>query len=71
MLRQIVATAGAAGTRRRPARGLPAWTYRNPELLELEYERVILPSWQFVCHENQLREPGDFATLELMYFLFR
>ena len=32
MLRQIVATAGAAGTRRRPARGLPAWTYRNPEL---------------------------------------
>ncbi|NJO33522.1 MAG: hypothetical protein HC869_10615, partial [Rhodospirillales bacterium] len=29
---------------------LPAWTYLNAELLELEYERVILPSWQFVCH---------------------
>jgi phenylpropionate dioxygenase-like ring-hydroxylating dioxygenase large terminal subunit len=44
---------------------LPAWTYLNAELLELEYERVILPSWQFVCHQNQVREPGDFATLNL------
>ena len=35
---------------------LPAWTYLNAELLELEYERVILPSWQFVCHQNQVRE---------------
>jgi phenylpropionate dioxygenase-like ring-hydroxylating dioxygenase large terminal subunit len=66
MARQIAVVASAAGTRLRPARGLPAWTYRNPELLELEYERAILPSWQFVCHENQLREPGDYATLELM-----
>jgi phenylpropionate dioxygenase-like ring-hydroxylating dioxygenase large terminal subunit len=45
---------------------LPAWTYLNAELLELEYERVILPSWQFVCHQNQVREAGDFATLDLM-----
>ena len=38
---------------------LPAWTYLNAELLELEYERVILPSWQFVCHQNQVKEAGD------------
>ena len=44
MARQIAVVASAAGTRLRPARGLPAWTYRNPELLELEYERAILPS---------------------------
>lgn len=44
---------------------LPAWTYRNDELLELEYERVILPSWQFVCHQNEVRSAGDYATLEL------
>jgi phenylpropionate dioxygenase-like ring-hydroxylating dioxygenase large terminal subunit len=44
---------------------LPAWTYLNAELLELEYERVILPSWQFVCHVNQVKETGDFATLDL------
>ena len=65
MLRSFSIADEEAGRRLRPARGLPAWTYRNPELLELEYERVILPSWQFVCHENQLRMPGDFATLEL------
>ena len=46
-------------------RPLPAWTYLSPELLELEYERVILPSWQFVCHRNELPEPGDFLTLDL------
>src|SRR5882724_11662619 len=45
---------------------MPAWTYLSAELLELEYERVILPSWQFVCHQNQVREAGDFATLDLM-----
>jgi phenylpropionate dioxygenase-like ring-hydroxylating dioxygenase large terminal subunit len=45
---------------------LPAWTYLSAELLELEYERVILPSWQFVCHQNQVREAGAFATLDLM-----
>jgi phenylpropionate dioxygenase-like ring-hydroxylating dioxygenase large terminal subunit len=49
----------------RPVHGLPAWVYRSPELAELEYERVILPSWQFVCHESQLRNPGDYATLDL------
>ena len=47
-------------------RGLPAWTYFNQELTELEYQRVILPSWQFVCHVNQLKNPGDFATLDMM-----
>ena len=46
--------------------GLPPWTYRSAELLELEYERVILPSWQFVCHVNQLRTPGDYATFDMM-----
>ncbi|MGH6931019.1 MAG: aromatic ring-hydroxylating oxygenase subunit alpha [Dongiaceae bacterium] len=45
--------------------GLPPWTYRNAELVELEYERVILPSWQFVCHANQLQSPGDYATLDM------
>lgn len=44
---------------------LPAWAYLSPELLELEYERAILPSWQFVCHQSQVREPGSFVTLDL------
>jgi phenylpropionate dioxygenase-like ring-hydroxylating dioxygenase large terminal subunit len=48
------------------ARGLPAWTYINPELTDIEYELLIRPSWQFACHVNQLKQPGDFATLDMM-----
>ena len=44
---------------------LPVWTYSSAELAEVEYERLIRPSWQFVCHVNQVRRAGDFATLDL------
>lgn len=44
---------------------LPAWSYSNAELLDLEYDRLILPSWQFVCHIAQIVHPGDYATLDL------
>lgn len=47
-------------------RSLPAWAYRNPELLDLEYQRVILGTWQLACHVNDVREPGDYFVLELM-----
>jgi AcrR family transcriptional regulator/nitrite reductase/ring-hydroxylating ferredoxin subunit len=49
-----------------PAHGLPTWTYTSDEMLDLEYERLILPSWQFACHVSQVKEPGAFATLDLM-----
>jgi len=65
MMDETIATAEVENNRHL-ARGLPAWTYRSTELLELEYERVILPSWQFVCHVNQVKEPGAFATLDLL-----
>ena len=48
-----------------PATGLPAWTYRNAELLDLEYRDVILPSWQFACHVNEVKAPGDYVTFDL------
>ncbi len=46
--------------------GLPAWTYQSPALTVLEYERVILPSWQFACHVNQVKTPGSYATLDML-----
>ena len=46
--------------------GLPAWTYQNAELLDLEYQRLILGTWQVVCHANDVPDPGDYTTLELM-----
>ena len=45
---------------------LPAWTYRNAELNELEYEALFRPSWQFACHVNQVKNVGDFVTLDLL-----
>ncbi|MEX0922481.1 MAG: aromatic ring-hydroxylating dioxygenase subunit alpha [Rhodovibrionaceae bacterium] len=47
------------------AYGLPAWAYRNAELLDLEYQHVILPSWQFACHANEIKTAGDYVTFDL------
>src|SRR5215831_10918439 len=49
---------------RTPARSLPAWTYNHPEMTRLEYERILKPSWQVVCHVNSIPNPGDYVTLE-------
>jgi phenylpropionate dioxygenase-like ring-hydroxylating dioxygenase large terminal subunit len=45
---------------------LPAWTYSDPEFFELEKERVFAPSWQVVCHANDIPSPGDWHTLEYL-----
>jgi phenylpropionate dioxygenase-like ring-hydroxylating dioxygenase large terminal subunit len=46
--------------------GLPAWTYANAELLELEQEVLFRRSWQLAGHESDLPEPGDYLTLDLV-----
>jgi phenylpropionate dioxygenase-like ring-hydroxylating dioxygenase large terminal subunit len=46
-------------------RALPAWAYSHPEMTRLEYERVLKPSWQIVCHVNSIPAAGDFITLDL------
>jgi phenylpropionate dioxygenase-like ring-hydroxylating dioxygenase large terminal subunit len=46
-------------------RALPAWAYNHPEMTRLEYERVLKPSWQIVCHVNSIPAAGDFITLDL------
>src|SRR6266853_1469296 len=46
-------------------RALPAWVYRHPEMTRLEYERLLKPSWQIVCHVNSIPAPGDYVTLDL------
>ncbi len=47
------------------ARALPAWVYDHPEMTRLEYERLLKPSWQIVCHVNSIPAPGDYVTLDL------
>jgi phenylpropionate dioxygenase-like ring-hydroxylating dioxygenase large terminal subunit len=46
-------------------RALPAWAYSHPEMTRLEYERILKPSWQIVCHVSNLPKPGDYVTLDL------
>jgi phenylpropionate dioxygenase-like ring-hydroxylating dioxygenase large terminal subunit len=44
---------------------LPAWVYSHPELMRLEIERVLMPSWQIVCHVNNIPRSGDYQTLDV------
>ena len=38
---------------------LPSWLYRDEEFFAHEAERVFRPSWQIVCHVNDIPKPGD------------
>jgi carnitine monooxygenase subunit len=44
---------------------LPGWVYRDPEYFRVEMARLIRPSWQIVCHANDIPNPGDWRTLDL------
>jgi len=48
-----------------PPHALPAWVYNNAELNRLELERILLPSWQIVCHVNSIPKAGDYETFDL------
>ncbi len=45
---------------------LPSWIYHDPEFLELERERVLRPSWQIICHVNDIPDPGDYQCLDFL-----
>ncbi len=57
-----------AGSNADPLDGwsLPAWTYSDPEFFAAEKERVFAPSWQVVCHQNDVPNPGDWHTLDYL-----
>jgi phenylpropionate dioxygenase-like ring-hydroxylating dioxygenase large terminal subunit len=44
---------------------LPAWVYNHPEMTRLEHQRILLPSWQLVCHVNSIPRPGDYEIFDL------
>ena len=39
--------------------------YREPKFLQVEREQIFHRSWQFLCHEEQLREAGDYVAAEV------
>ena len=46
--------------------GLPGWVYSNSRFFAAERERVLAPSWQVVCHLNDIPEAGDFHTFDFI-----
>lgn len=45
---------------------LPGWVYRDPDYFRIEMARLIRPSWQIVCHANDIPEAGDWRTLDML-----
>lgn len=45
---------------------LPAWIYRDPGFFTRERNAVFRPSWQVVCHVNDVPNAGDYHTLDFL-----
>jgi carnitine monooxygenase subunit len=45
---------------------LPGWVYHDPDFFRVEMDRVIRPSWQVVCHVNDIENAGDWHSFELL-----
>lgn len=39
--------------------------YQDPRYLELERAAIFHRSWQFLCHEEKLREPGSYMAADI------
>jgi phenylpropionate dioxygenase-like ring-hydroxylating dioxygenase large terminal subunit len=46
--------------------GLPGWVYSNPRFFEAERQKILAPSWQVVCHLNDIPRAGDFHTFDFL-----
>lgn len=46
--------------------GLPAWSYDNDEVTELEKEHVYRRSWLIAGHVGEIPDPGDFLTHDIV-----
>lgn len=65
-----VASAGVAGTgdlirRRAAGHALEAPFYTDPQIFDLDLALVFGRHWIFVASEAEIREPGDYVTVEI------
>ena len=52
--------------RRAEARHMPGWMYTSPEVFELETERLFLKEWLVVGRLEELANPGDYLTFDIV-----
>jgi phenylpropionate dioxygenase-like ring-hydroxylating dioxygenase large terminal subunit len=45
---------------------LPSWLYRDEEFFAHEMECVLRPSWQIICHVNDIPNAGDYHTFDFI-----
>ncbi len=45
---------------------LPLALFSDPELFELEKERVFARTWNFLAHESEIPEPGDYVLRHIV-----
>jgi len=45
---------------------LPGWLYFDPEFFEAEKRAFLRAAPQVVCHESEIREPGEWRSLEYL-----
>jgi phenylpropionate dioxygenase-like ring-hydroxylating dioxygenase large terminal subunit len=45
---------------------LPGWLYFDPEFFEAEKKAFLRAVPQIVCHESEIREPGEWRSLEYL-----
>ena len=39
--------------------------YQDPRILRVERQEIFHKSWQYLCHEEKLREPGSYVATDL------
>ena len=46
-------------------RSLPARPYIDPEIFRAEQDSIFASSWQYACHTEKLKRPGDYVVCEI------
>ena len=49
----------------RPVKCLPGQFYTDPVVLDAEQTEIFRRTWQFVCHIESLRNPGDYLVCDI------
>lgn len=47
-------------------RGLPAWTYHSPAMLDLERQELFRKHWQLAGHVSNIANQGEYFTVDIV-----